>query len=134
MAVVHAAIAGAQLLFGAMFANAGNAVPVGAGAWALRFEGGAMVASGAVLLSIAFGMVRLRAWSVRLATVYAIAVIVWGAGAVVANVVLRETETYDVPRNLYGVLVVLIMHGVALWYDVTRREIRAVFEGDSRRI
>lgn len=126
MAVVHALFAGGQLFFGAVFANAANLVPVAAGAWALRLQGGAMVASGAVLLSIAFGMVRLRPWAVSVATFYAIATIVWAGASIVANTALRATETFEAPRNLFGLLLVLIVHAVALWYDVTRKETRTL--------
>lgn len=122
MAILHALFAGAQLLFGAIFANTANLLPTPAGVWALRLEGAAMVAGGAVLAGAALGMVRLRPWSLRLAVGYAIATVLWAGGAMVVNLALRAAEVFDPPRNLFGFLVVLIVHAIALWYDVTRKE------------
>ena len=129
MAILHALFAGAQLLFGAIFANAANLVPIPAGAWALRLEGAAMVASGAVLLSIALGMARLRPWTLRITVLYAIATFVWAGTAILANIALRNTDIFDPPRNLFGVLVVIMVHAIALLYDMTREEIRQELNG-----
>lgn len=128
MAILHAFFAGAQLLLGAIFANAGKLVPVTIGAWALRLEGAAMVAGGAVLLGVAFGMARLRPWTIRIAILYAIATILWASAAIVANIALHVTETFEVPRNLFGLLVVLVVHAVALLYDLTRKGSRDALE------
>jgi hypothetical protein len=128
MAVIHALFAGAQLMFGALFAHAAQRVAIPVGAWTLRLEGGAMVAMSALLLSAAFGMARLRPWTIQIATWYAFATIAWAAAAIVTNLILRATGAFDVPSNLFGLLVILVLHAVALLYDVTREATRAVLK------
>ncbi len=123
MAVFHALFAGGLLLFGSIFAHAGNLVPNMTGAWTLRIEGSAMVATGGVLMCIALGMTRLRPWIVRVVPVYAAATLVWASAAVLVNVALRHTGTFDPPRNLFGLLLVILAHAIALLYDVTRKDV-----------
>jgi hypothetical protein len=81
-----------------------------------------MVATGGVLMCIALGMTRLRPWIVRVAMVYAAGTLVWASAAVLVNLVLRHTGTFDPPRNLFGLLLVILAHAIALLYDMTRKE------------
>jgi hypothetical protein len=124
MAFLHALFAGAQILFGAIFAHTANFLANPTGMWTLRLEGAAMVAGGAVLTCVALGMARLRPWTARVAIYYAGATLLWAGASVVINVALRLTGAFDPPRNLFGLLLVILAHAIALLYDMTRKDAR----------